>query len=524
MTEHPPVLQMTGIRKVFPGVTALDGVDFRLLPGEVHALMGENGAGKSTLIKVLTGVYPVDGGEIRLGGEPVRFAGPLQAQQAGISTVYQEVNLCANLTVAENILIGREPRFLGGIRWGETRRRAAAVLERLELDIDVTAPLSSYSLALQQMIAIARAVDVPAATPAAHPKPGASGRGAQVLILDEPTSSLDAGEVEQLFRVVRRLRDDGVAILFVSHFLEQVYEIADRMTVLRNGRLIGEWPTAELPRMKLVNAMIGKDLEALEKIEEAPRASTAEIERGEPVIEASGVGRKGAIAPFSLSIHGGEVVGLAGLLGSGRTELARLLFGADQPDEGTLSVGGKQTSIRSPHAAMAQGIAFSSENRRTEGIIADLSVRENIILALQAARGWTRPVSRRTQDDLVAKWVTALQIRPADPELAVRSLSGGNQQKVMLARWLITEPKLLIVDEPTRGIDVGAKAEIQRLIAELADGGMAVLFVSAELEEVLRVSHKIEVLRDRELVEELANTGGVDADRIMRTIAEGASS
>ncbi|WP_306215893.1 sugar ABC transporter ATP-binding protein [Actinoplanes sp. RD1] len=506
MTESTPaVLRMTGIRKVFPGVTALDGVDFRLFPGEVHALMGENGAGKSTLIKVLTGVYGIDGGDVRLAGEAVRFAGPLQAQQAGISTVYQEVNLCANLSVAENIFIGREPRTLGRIRWGEMRRRARALLARLDLDLDVTAPLTSYSLAIQQMIAIARAVDV----------------DARVLILDEPTSSLDAGEVERLFQVVRRLKDDGVAILFVSHFLDQVYAIADRMTVLRNGRLIGEWRTAELPRMQLVTAMIGKELATLEEIEEQPREAAAALERGEPVVEARGLGRRGAIEPFELAIHAGEVVGLAGLLGSGRTELARLLFGADHADEGTLAVDGRPVAIRSPHAAMAHGIAFSSENRRTEGLVADLTVRENIVLALQAARGWTRPLPRRTQDELVAKYIAALQIRPADPELPVRTLSGGNQQKVLLARWLITEPRLLIVDEPTRGIDVGAKAEIQRLVAELAGGGMAVLFVSAELEEVLRLSHKIEVLRDRRLVEELDNTGGLDADRIMRTIAEG---
>ncbi|WP_236029855.1 sugar ABC transporter ATP-binding protein [Paractinoplanes lichenicola] len=494
---------MTGIRKVFPGVVALDGVDFRLLPGEIHALMGENGAGKSTLIKVLTGVYDIDGGQIELAGEQVRFTGPLQAQQAGISTVYQEVNLCPNLSVAENIFIGREPRRFGRIHWSEMRKRAHTSLARLDLDIDVSAQLDSYSLAIQQMVAIARATDV---------------GNTKVLILDEPTSSLDASEVEQLFAVMRRLKDENVAILFVSHFLDQVYEIADRMTVLRNGRLIGEYRTAELPQMQLVSKMIGKDLEALEQIEEhareAPRQETK-------IIEAKGLGRTGSIAPFDLTIHAGEVVGLAGLLGSGRTELARLLFGADRPDSGELDVDGTPAKFHSPRDAMTKGIAFSSENRRTEGIIGELTVRENIILALQAARGWTRPIPRRRQDELVDKYVKALQIRPADPERLVRDLSGGNQQKVLLARWLITEPRLLIIDEPTRGIDVGAKAEIQRLVAELADGGMAVLFVSAELEEVLRLSHKIEVLRDRRLVEELVNTDDVDADRIMQTIASG---
>ncbi|MCO8270195.1 sugar ABC transporter ATP-binding protein [Actinoplanes sp. TRM 88003] len=500
-------LKMTGIKKIFPGVVALDDVDFRLLPGEIHALMGENGAGKSTLIKVLTGVYDIDGGEIELAGERVRFTGPLQAQQAGISTVYQEVNLCPNLSVAENIFIGREPRKFGRIQWSETRKRAQASLARLDLDIDVTAQLDSYSLAIQQMVAIARATDV-----------GTT----KVLILDEPTSSLDASEVEQLFTIMRRLKADGVAILFVSHFLDQVYEIADRMTVLRNGRLIGEYRTDELPQMQLVSKMIGKELEALEQIEEHAKDTTA-VERGTPIVEARELGRDGAIAPFSLTIHAGEVVGLAGLLGSGRTELARLLFGADRPDRGELLIDGKPHTVKAPRDAMAEGIAFSSENRRTEGIIGELTVRENMILAMQAARGWTRPIPRRKQDELVEQYIKALQIRPADPERLVRDLSGGNQQKVLLARWLITEPRLLIIDEPTRGIDVGAKAEIQRLVAQLADGGMAVLFVSAELEEVLRLSHKIEVLRDRRLVEELENGADVDADRIMQTIASGAT-
>ncbi|GIE74255.1 sugar ABC transporter ATP-binding protein [Actinoplanes philippinensis] len=508
MGEQSPVLEMTGIRKVFPGVVALDGVDFRLFPGEVHALMGENGAGKSTLIKTLTGVYEIDGGDIKLGGRPVRISGPLQAQQAGVSTVYQEVNLCTNLSVAENIFIGREPRRFGKIQWGKMRQRAAELLARLDLDLDVSAPLSSFSLAIQQMVAIARAIDV----------------DARVLILDEPTSSLDSAEVEQLFRVMRRLKESGVAILFVSHFLDQIYEISDRLTILRNGRLISEHRIEELSQVQLVEKMIGKELAALEDLEDKAQSNRERAAEAKPVLEAKGLGRAGAIAPYDLTIHEGEVVGLAGLLGSGRTELARLLFGADKADSGEVLVDGKRINLRDPQVAMKHRIAFSSENRRTEGIIGELSVRENIILALQAARGWTRPIPRKKQDEIVDKYIKALQIRPADPERPVRNLSGGNQQKVLLARWLITEPRLLIIDEPTRGIDVGAKAEIQRLVAELSDGGMAVLFVSAELEEVLRLSHKIAVLRDRRLVEELENTADVDADRIMQTIASGATS
>ncbi|GAA3446009.1 sugar ABC transporter ATP-binding protein [Planomonospora venezuelensis] len=505
MDDAPaPILRMRGICKEFPGVRALGDVDFRLLPGEVHALMGENGAGKSTLIKVLTGVHAVDGGEITLDGSPVSFTGPLAAQQAGISTVYQEVNLCPNLSVAENILIGREPRRLGRIRWKEVRRRAAELLARLELDIDVSAPLSSCSLAVQQMVAIARAVDV----------------SARVLILDEPTSSLDAGEVEQLFRVMRRLKAEGIAILFVSHFLDQIYEIADRMTILRDGRLVGEYLTSELGQVELVGKMIGKELKDLETLENAPK-DIAAAERSRPFAEARALGRPGSVEPFTLTIHEGEVVGLAGLLGSGRTEVARLLFGADHATTGELSVGGAPVTLRTPRAATNHGIAFCSENRRAEGLIPDLTVRENIILALQAARGWARPIPRRTQDELVDKYVNALKIRPADPDRPVKNLSGGNQQKVLLARWLIVEPKLLILDEPTRGIDVGAKAEIQRLVAELSDGGMAVLFISAELEEVLRLSHKVGVLRDRRLVAELPNDDDLTTGVLMETIASG---
>ncbi|WP_440072873.1 sugar ABC transporter ATP-binding protein [Streptosporangium sp. OZ121] len=501
MDAPAPIVRMSGIGKRFPGVKALDDVGFRLLPGEVHALMGENGAGKSTLIKVLTGVYGVDEGEIELAGKPVAFSSPSAAQQAGISTVYQEVNLCGNLSVAENIFVGREPRRFGRIRWKEMRRRAKELMGRLDLRVDVSAPLASYSLAVQQMVAIARAIDI----------------DAKVLILDEPTSSLDAGEVAQLFRVMRRLKEQGIAILFVSHFLDQIYEVSDRMTILRDGKLVGEYLTRELSQVDLVAKMIGRELADLEKLDEKPPARVTE-----PLVEASDLGRVGAIAPFTLTIRQGEVVGLAGLLGSGRTELARLLFGADHADSGSLEVGGKQIALRTPRAAMNRKIAFCSENRRAEGLVDELTVRENIVLALQASRGWSRPLSRRKQDELVAKYIATLNIRPGDPEQPVRTLSGGNQQKVLLARWLIMEPRLLILDEPTRGIDVGAKAEIQRLVAELSDGGMAVLFISAELEEVLRLSHRVGVLRDRALVAQLDNDDALTTDILMQKIASGA--
>ncbi|AVV42798.1 sugar ABC transporter ATP-binding protein [Streptomyces sp. ID05-04B] len=507
MAEPRPVLEMAGIVKEFPGVRALSGVDFRLFPGEIHALMGENGAGKSTLIKVLTGVYSLDGGTITLDGASVRIASPLQAQQAGISTVYQEVNLCPNLSVAENIFIGREPTRMGRIQWKRLRREAAELVDRLGLDIDVSAPLESYPLAVQQLVAIVRSLNTG----------GGDGPGTKVLILDEPTSSLDRDEVLQLFALMRRLKDEGVAILFVSHFLDQIYEICDRMTVLRNGTLVGEHMVSDLDQVGLVQLMLGKAMGQLDELQEQQQRAEA----GEALLQAEGLGKTGRIAPFDMEIKKGEVIGLAGLLGSGRTELARLLFGADQPDAGTVSIDGKQVSMSAPNDAIGAGVAFCSENRKSEGLVPDLTVRENIILALQASRGWTRPIPAAQRDELVAKYIKALDIRPANPEARVGQLSGGNQQKVLLARWLITQPKLLILDEPTRGIDIGAKAEIQKLVVSLSEDGMSVLYIAAELEEVLRLSHTIGVLRDRRLVAQIANGPEITTSRILETIASG---
>lgn len=508
MNEEVPVVTMEGISIEFPGVLALDSVDFRLFQGEVHALMGENGAGKSTLIKALTGVYGIDSGQIVVLGQDVRFSNPGQAQEARISTVYQEVNLCANLSVEENILLGREPRRGGFINWKAVRARATEILARMHLDIDPGSELASHSIAVQQLVAIARSVEV----------------DAKVLILDEPTSSLDAGEVQQLFQVIRELRDSGVAILFVSHFLEQIYEISDRLTVLRNGQLVGEYMTRQLPRLALVAKMIGKDLDALEALDETNTAVREAPGAGSvPVLEAKGVGRKGSIEPFDLAIHAGEIIGLAGLLGSGRTELARLLFGADKHDAGTLTVGGAPGKIRTPRNAINAGIAFSSEDRKAEGLIGDLSVRDNLVLAMQASRGWLRRIPRRQQDELTDKYIKVLDIRPANPNSLIRNLSGGNQQKVLLARWLITSPKLLILDEPTRGIDIGAKTQIQKLVLSLAKDGMSILFISAELEEVVRLSNRIAVLRDRNKIAELINDN-VGVNDLMTTIAGGTTS
>jgi galactofuranose transport system ATP-binding protein len=501
------LVSMTGIVKDFTGVRALDGVDFTLRPGEIHAVMGENGAGKSTLIKVLTGVHAHDAGEILLDGKPVRFNSPGAAQAAGIATVYQEVNLTENLSVAENLLAGREPRLGPFINFRAMRRKANALLDDLGIDLNVAAPLSSYSIAMQQLVAIARAVDI----------------DAKVLILDEPTSSLDRDEVAVLLGLMRRLAAErGTAMVFISHFLEQVYDICDRMTVLRNGKLVGEWATADLPESELIGHMLGREAAALEQLERS--VAGHEVADEAPLLSAKGLGRKGSIAPYDLDVRRGEVIGLAGLLGSGRTETVRLIAGADRADSGSLSFDGEKVGGHNPRTAAARGIAFCPENRKTEGLVGDLTVAENMILAMQAARGWARTIPQSQRNRVVAEFIDKLGIRPGDPDMPVKNLSGGNQQKVLLARWMLIEPKLLILDEPTRGIDVGAKADIQKLVAELSGEGMAVLFVSAELDEVTRLSDRIAVLRDRELISVLESEADMTTERIVDTIVAGGGS
>lgn len=498
--EVPPIVDMRGITIRFPGVLALDHVDFALHPGEVHSLMGENGAGKSTLIKALTGVYTIDSGTITVAGATRTFASTADAQSAGISTVYQEVNLCPNLTVGENVMLGHELRRSRTIDWRATHAEAGRHLLGLGLDIDPRSLLSTHSIAIQQLVAISRAMVLEST----------------VLILDEPTSSLDRGEVEQLFGVIRELRSTGVAILFVSHFLEQVYEISDRITVLRNGALVGEYRIADLPRDALVTKMIGRELDDLEALS---RSAHRVIDRsGEPVLRAEGIGRRGVLEPADLEVFPGEVVGLAGLLGSGRTELVRLLYGADRPDTGRVSVHGAPARITSPRHAIDRRISFSSEDRRGEGIVGDLTVAENIVLGIQARKGWMRKLRKSDQDAVVAEYIEALGVRPADPNIVVSNLSGGNQQKVLLARWLATAPELLVLDEPTRGIDVGAKADIQHKVSELSAQGLSVIFISSELEEVLRLAQRIAVLRDRKKIGEL-DSGDVDLDGLIDYLA-----
>jgi simple sugar transport system ATP-binding protein len=505
MIAAAPVLEMRKISKVFPGVRALSGVDFRLFPGEVHAVMGQNGAGKSTLVKVLTGVHEHDGGEILLEGKPIRPASPFAAQKLGIRTVYQEVNLCPNLSVAENLFIGRQPMRFGSVRWRELNRRAEQALAKLNIAIDVTLPLSSYSIAIQQMVAIARVLDV----------------SAKILILDEPTSSLDEAEVEQLFGVIRRLRDQGLAILFITHFLDQVYELSDRITVLKDGMFCGEFRTAELPKLQLIARMLGKELsEVRQATEQGVRKAASTARNGIPVLRVHQLGLRGSIQPFDLELGEGEVLGLAGLLGSGRTEMAKLIFGIDDASQGAIVLRGKPASIRSPRAALMAGMGFCSEDRKTEGVFGELTVRENIVLALQAKRGMLRFIPQKKQLEIADKLIEALRIKTPSAESAAFQLSGGNLQKVMLARWLATHPSVLILDEPTRGIDVGAKVEIMDLIVNLAREGKGVIFISSEFEEVLRCSDRVAVLKDRVKVGELSGPD-LDERNIMRTIAEG---
>jgi monosaccharide-transporting ATPase len=495
-----PVLEVSGIHKQFPGVKALADAGLRLYPGEVHTLMGQNGAGKSTLIKVLTGVYQPDSGSILLSGRPIAPRSTQEAQALGISTVYQEVNLCPNLSVAENIFIGRYPRRFGMVDWRAMRRQAAALLGRLRIEIDVCKPLARYPLAIQQMVAIARALN------------GQS----RVLILDEPTSSLDEAEVQTLFDVLRRLREEGMAILFVTHFLEQTYAISDRITVMRNGEREGEYACTELSRLALVNKMIGAPADAHEQ--GATAQASGEHERGEVFLRAQGIARKGVLAPVDLELHRGELLGLAGLLGSGRTEAARLLFGADRADSGTIEVEGRKLAFANPRDAIASGIGFCSEDRKHEGAILPLSVRENLILALQARQGIWHAIPLKRQRQLATDYVKWLGIKTAGIETPIGALSGGNQQKVLLARWLATEPGLLILDEPTRGIDVRAKQEIMDYVTALCRKGMAILFISSELPEVLRVSDRMVVMRDRKACGEYRR-GELDETSVLRVIA-----
>jgi monosaccharide-transporting ATPase len=501
MSDPKNIVRMSKIAKSFPGVVALEDVDFELRSGEIHALMGENGAGKSTLIKVLTGAEQLDQGTIELDGQVVQVRSPQHSQELGISTVYQEVNLCTNISVAENIMLGREPRRFGSIHWRKMNEMAQEAINRLSIDVDVTQPLGDYSVAIQQMVAITRALEI---------------LSAKVLILDEPTSSLDIHETNLLFDVMRRLKNEGLGIIFITHFLDQVYQIADRITVLRNGMLVGTYEASSLPRVELVAKMLGRSLTELDAMS---RVKTREEERRDKqtLVEAKGLGLTGALEPVDLELNAKEVLGIAGLLGSGRTEMAGLIFGIDTPDRGSLIVDDTEVHRFSPLGSLKRGIALTPEDRKAQGVVGDLTVRENISLALQARYGWFKFLSPQRQSEIADKYIQLLGIVTPSPEQLVRNLSGGNQQKVILARWLATDPKVLILDEPTRGIDVGAKAEIQKLVMQLAEEGKSCVFISSELEEVLRVSDRVAVLRDRKKVAEYA--GDVDDKTLIQAMA-----
>lgn len=498
------LLSMKKINMTFPGVKALQNVDFTLRSGEIHALMGENGAGKSTLIKVLTGVHTRESGEIYLDGKMINNRSPEEAQMNGISTVFQEVNLCTNISVAENIFAGHEPRNkLFMIDWKQMNQKAREILAWVGLeDIDVTRSLGEYSVAIQQMVAIARAVNF----------------NCKVLILDEPTSSLDDKEVDKLFAVMRQLKADGKGIIFVTHFLEQVYAVCDRITVLRNGELEGEFATADLPRLKLVQTMLGHEVAELDSLHSN---NAIEEKKDVPIIlKAVALTHTGTIKPFSVEIKKGEVVGLTGLLGSGRSEMARAIYGADRPDGGQLTFNGKDLKAKSPLDSIKSGMAFLPEDRKAESIIADLSIRENMMIALQAKTGVFKLLPMAKQLELTNKYIKALSIKTPSPETLIKQLSGGNQQKVIIGRWLVTNPEFLILDEPTRGIDVGTKTEIQKLVIKLAEEGMTVMFISSEIDEMLRTVNKLCVMRDGAKVGELMNDN-LTQDDVMKAIAGG---
>ena len=493
-----PRVEMQAIGKSFPGVRALSNVDLTLYPGEVHALLGENGAGKSTLIKILTGALKRDAGEIRLDGKAVNFNSTGEAQAHGISTVYQEVNLIPAMSVTKNLTLGPSRGALGVISWGKARKRAREKLARLKLNIDTEQPVGSFSVAVQQLVAIAHALD----------------DDTSVLVLDEPTASLDAQETATLFAIIRDLKARGMAIVFITHFLDQVYEISDRISVLRNGKFVGTHMVSDISRQDLISEMIGRELGEIE----ARLAHKDEAGQGKQKLVARNLGRKRTLKPFDLTLHAGEVVGLAGLLGSGRTEMTKLVFGAIRSDSGEIHVDGADMSGATPRRSLASGIAFCPEDRKAEGLVGDLSIRENIMLSMQAKRGWLRQLPRREQEKIAGEMIRALGIATPDAEKPVRQLSGGNQQKVVLARALASNPGILLLDEPTRGIDVGAHAEIITLIRKLCDDGMALLVASSELDEIVAASDRVAVLRDREKVGEI-DGADINRDNIIRMIA-----
>ncbi|MFN8590847.1 MAG: sugar ABC transporter ATP-binding protein [Thermomicrobiales bacterium] len=501
-SSSEPILVMEGIDKTFPGVVALENASLRVAPGEVHAVIGQNGAGKSTLMKILNGAYRRDAGTILLAGAPADFHSPLEAQQAGVSTIYQEINLVPYRSVAENVSMGREPRKWGFLDRTRMNRNASDILARLGIHLDVQRPLSTLNIAHQQMVAIARAISTEA----------------RIVIMDEPTSSLDEREVEVLFDVIRGLKASGIAVIYISHRLDELYEVCDRVTIMRDGKTIDVRPISGVSKVELVARMLGKEIGEVRRSGATGFRERSARPAGDPIVNAHNL-QGGLLAGADVDVHAGEIVGLAGLLGSGRTEVARAMFGAD-PVDGELSVRGKPTRWRSPRDAIRAGFGLCAEDRKADGIIPYMSVRENLTLAALPVLSRNGVVDTGEQRRIVDRFIERLQIKTAGPEQKVRELSGGNQQKVLLARWLCLNPSLLILDEPTRGIDVGAKAEIQRLIDDLADGGIGVLMISSELEEITEGADRVVVLREGRTVAEFDHAE-IDQDTVMRAMAHG---
>jgi ribose transport system ATP-binding protein len=488
---------MKGVDKSFSGVRVLTSASLDIEVGEVMALVGQNGAGKSTLIKILTGAYSRDAGDIVFQGNPVDFSSPAASQAAGIATIYQEINLAPNRSVAENIFLAREPLRFGMIDRRRMRAEARAVLRRFNLDIDVDRPLEDFGAATRQMVAIARGVT----------------QNARLVIMDEPTSSLDEREVAVLFQTIRTLKADGVATLFISHRLDELYAICDRVTIMRDGRTVAISAMKDISKIELVRAMLGRELTAFT----ASQRNRTEVD-GPTLVEASGLSAGLRVRDVSMNIGRGEIAGLAGLLGSGRTETARLIYAADRRDGGSVKVAGVEKHYSEPAEAIADGIGFVSEDRKVEGIIPEMSVRENLTLALLPRLLKSGVVDHAAQQKIVDRYIKALGVKCASPEQPIRELSGGNQQKVLLARWLCMDPRLLIVDEPTRGIDVGAKAEILKLLRGLADEGLSVLMISSELEELIAAADHVTVLSDGRSVAHLP-AGELSEDRLMAAMA-----
>ncbi len=497
---------MTGISKSFAGVQALSNASLRIGRGEVHAVIGQNGAGKSTLVRILTGAHRRDGGTVVFDGQPVDFRSPIAAQRAGVSTIYQEINLVPYRSVAENIYLGREPRRLGVMNRGAMNRDARSLLGRLGISIDVTRPLYELNIALQQMVALARALSFES----------------RLVILDEPTSSLDAREVQTLFDVIRSLKADGVSVLFITHRLDELYAVCDRVTIMRDGQTVAEREMNEIDKLGLVATMLGKELGEVRRkgqtgFDESRRET---VNDQAPLLEISHLRREPGLRDANVTVRPGEIIGLAGLLGAGRTEVARAVFAADRPEGGEVRFDGEAVAFRGPGDAIRAGIGFCSEDRKVEGIIPELSVRENLTLAALPTLSRAGIVNGARQREIVDRFIDRLGIKTSGPDQKIRELSGGNQQKVLLARSLCLNPRLLILDEPTRGIDVGAKAEIQRLIDELAGQGLSVMMISSEIEELIEGADRVTVMRDGATVATMLHHE-ISQDLLLAAMAQG---